>query len=356
MEIGHQTFGGSAEASDEPVAGTPRTNVEDRPALDALRRLQLGSGARAAVQPSPGTGRRIGVFGVVAAIAVGGLLIFEGRETGSVTSEAVAASPPADLTSASFEAAGFVVAQRQATVAAEVTGRVIALPVAEGQAVRRGTVLAMLDAAGARTDLSTAMAQEGASRAAIDAVAAQLSDARNAHERSQSLLKQGFVTASRASSDEAAMLSLEANLARSRAELTAQRLRIQRGREELAKFTIVAPFDGVIIGRNAQVGEMISPISAGGGFTRTGICTIVDMSSLEIVVDVSEQNIAQLAVGDKAIASVDAYRNVKMPARITAIIPAANREKGTVTVRLALINPDKKIFPNMSAKVAFKRS
>jgi RND family efflux transporter MFP subunit len=275
---------------------------------------------------------------------------------GATGSQAVAAAPPAaNPGEASFEAAGFVIAKRQATVAAEVTGRVTAVPVEEGQKVRRGAVLALLDAAAARTDLSTAQVQVGASRAAVAAIAAQLANARGAHDRSQALLQQGFVTASRASADEAEMRSLEANLARARAEVEAQLLRIRRAREELSKFTIVAPFDGVIIGRNAQVGEMISPISAGGGFTRTGICTIVDMSSLELAVDVSEQNIGQISVGDRAVATLDAYRDLRMAARVSAIIPAANREKGTVTVRLALTEPDPRVLPNMSAKVLFSR-
>jgi RND family efflux transporter MFP subunit len=256
---------------------------------------------------------------------------------------------------AKFEAAGFVVARRQATVAAEVTGRVIALPVEEGQKVHRGMVLARLDSKAAETELATAEAQEGSARAAISASQAQLADAKKSYARSQSLLRSGFVTASRASADEAAMRTLEAQLARAQAELTAQQLRIRRARQELSKFTIIAPFDGVIVGRNAQVGEMISPISAGGGFTRTGICTIVDMRSLEIAVDVSEQNIGQVAVGDLATATVDAYRNIAIPARVTAIIPTANREKGTVTVRLTPLRPDSRVLPNMSSKVIFTR-
>ena len=351
MQMMRHRFGAN---SDDPADPEPEAAPGGELAtLEALRGLRLGAEARTASGRRSTLLRRLGGLAAMVGIGALALVALGDRENDPITSRAVAASPSAAMTSATFEAAGFVVAQRQATVAAEVTGRVVALPFAEGQAVRRGTVLAQLDSAAARTDLSTAEAQEGASRAAVEAIAAQLNDARNGHERSQALLKQGFVTASRASTDEAEMRVLEANLARARAELTAQRLRIQRAREELAKFTIVAPFDGVVIGRNAQVGEMISPVSAGGGFTRTGICTIVDMGSLEIVVDVSEQNIAQIAVGEEATASVDAYRNVKMPARITAIIPAANREKGTVTVRLALAKPDKKIFPNMAAKVTF---
>lgn len=322
--------------------------------LRALQGLKIDRDARSEPAPSSISRTRLGLAASVAAAVAIVLVALGNQGGGPVESKAVAASPPAAIpVEGTFEAAGFVVAKRQATVAAEVTGRVTALPVEEGQKVRRGAVLALLDAAAARTDLSTAQAQEGASRAAVAAIAAQLADARGAHERSQALLKQGFVTASRASADEAGMRSLEANLARAQADLEAQRLRIRRAREELAKFTIVAPFDGVVIGRNAQVGEMISPISAGGGFTRTGICTLVDMSSLELAVDVSEQNIGQISVGDRAVATLDAYRQVRMPARVSAVIPAANREKGTVTVRLALVELDPRVLPNMSVKVLF---
>jgi RND family efflux transporter MFP subunit len=290
---------------------------------------------------------------LVAAGALGAYLLALQPESGGGAARAATPVPVDAGQGGRFEAAGFVVARRQATVAAEVTGRVIALPFEEGQAVERGMVLARLDSRSAETEVATSQAEEGTARARVAASEAQLANARQAHERSRSLLASGFVTAARASADEAAMRTLEAEVARGRAELEAQQLRIRRSRQELSKFTIRAPFAGVVIGRNAQVGEMISPISAGGGFTRTGICTIVDMNSLELSVDVSEQNIGRVAVGDMAVATLDAYREIRMPARVTAIIPAANREKGTVTVRLALTRPDQRVLPNMSAKVLF---
>lgn len=354
MQMIRHRFGKPAEDCVDIDLVPPVAPTCDIATRRALQGLQIGKEARPDSEPSLSSRIRLGLAATgVATIAVV-LVALGGQWDGGAGSPAVAASSPAAIPeAAAFEAAGFVVAKRQATVAAEVTGRVTALPIEEGQKVRRGAVLALLDATAARTDLSTAEAQEGAARAAVAAIEAQLEDAKGAHERSQALLKQGFVTASRASADEAGMRSLQANLARVRADLETQRLRIRRSREELAKFTIVAPFDGVVIGRNAQVGEMISPISAGGGFTRTGICTIVDMGSLELAVDVSEQNIGQISIGDRAVAMLDAYRDLRMPARVSAIIPAANREKGTVTVRLALVKPDARVLPNMSAKVSF---
>jgi RND family efflux transporter MFP subunit len=343
----------------EPDEAPDRIPVEVHTSrLDRVRALRLPQGARGLpIEVSRGSSPRLvagAAAGIIALVAV--LYLGSSQFTGS-SGAAQAASvpvlPAAAGTPSKFEAAGFVVARRQATVAAEVTGRVIALPVEEGQRVHRGMILARLDSKAAETEVATAEAEEGTARAAISATQAQLADARKSYARSQSLLRSGFVTASRASADEAAMRTLEAQLAKTHAELTAQQLRIRRARQELSKFTITAPFDGVIVGRNAQVGEMISPISAGGGFTRTGICTIVDMGSLEIAVDVSEQNIGQVAVGDLATATVDAYKNIAIPARVTAIIPAANREKGTVTVRLRPIRPDSRVLPNMSSKVIF---
>lgn len=346
------------EIGDPPRPDGDEAPRADEVTLDRLIALRLPSAARdPGARPRHVTSRRA----LAAALLLGGvvpvtayLLVVQpdARSDAARTAlPAVRDAPP----SGQFEAAGFVVARRQATVAAEVTGRVVALPFEEGQEVEQGMVLARLDSRSAETELATARAEEGIARAGVAAIQAQLVDARRAHERSRSLLSNGFVTASRASGDEATMRTLEAQLARARAELEAQQLRIRRAHHELSKFTIRAPFTGVVIGRNAQVGEVISPISAGGGFTRTGICTIVDMGSLELSVDVSEQNIGQIAVGSRAVATLDAYRGLRVPARVTAIIPTANRERGTVTVHLALIGSDRRVLPNMSVRVLFGR-
>jgi len=343
------------EIKEPPRAGAGEAPRADGAMLDTLLALRMPSAARdPGAKSAHVTPRRVFAAALFLGSAALAVYLLAGQP-GSRSVAAQVASPTAEarLPNGQFEAAGFVVARRQATVAAEVTGRVVALPFEEGQEVERGMVLARLDSRSAETELATAQAEEGIARAGVAAIQAQLADAREVYERSRSLLSSGFVTASRASSDEATMRTLEAQLARAEAELEAQRFRIRRARQELSKFTIRAPFAGIVIGRNAQVGEMISPISAGGGFTRTGICTIVDMSSLELSVDVGERNIGQVAVGSRAVATLDAFRGLRIPARVSAIIPAANRERGTVTVRLALIEPDRRVLPNMSVKVLF---
>lgn len=336
-------------------SGIPRADA-DGATLDTLMALRLPSAAR---DPGSKSGHVTFRRAFAAILLLGSVTViaayFLAVQPGSRSLAAPKASPTADghLQGGQFQAAGFVVARRQATVAAEVTGRLVALPFEEGQEVERGMVLARLDSRAAETELATAQAEEGTARAGVAEIQARLADAREVYERSRSLLSSGFVTASRASADEAGMRALEAQLARAEAELEAQQLRTRRARQELSKFTIRAPFTGVVIGRNAQVGEMISPISAGGGFTRTGICTIVDMSSLELSVDVSEQNIGRVAVGSRAVATLDAYPGLRIPARVSAVIPAANRERGTVTVRLALNEPDRRVLPNMAVNVLF---
>jgi RND family efflux transporter MFP subunit len=117
---------------------------------------------------------------------------------------------------------------------------------------------------------------------------------------------------------------------------------------------IRAPFDGVITTKDAQPGEMISPVSAGGGFTRTGIGTIVDMTSLEIEIDVNESYINRVEPSQPVEATLDAYPNWKIPCKVIAIIPTANRDKSTVKVRVGFDQLDPRILPDMSVKVAFR--
>lgn len=250
-------------------------------------------------------------------------------------------------------ASGYVVARRQATVAAEVTGRITSLHFEEGQAVKAGAVLAALDDRIARVEHEMVMADQGRARAAVAAVTAELDDARSSYDRYAALHGRGFVSDASLSTQAARRASLQARLDGARAERAAADLRARKLHEQLQYYVIRAPFDGVVIGRNAQVGEIISPVSAGNGFTRTGICTLVDMSSLEIAVDVSERQIAMVAVGDDVVAMLDAYPMLRLPAKVLGIIPAANRDKATVTVRIGLRGRDARILPNMAAKVKF---
>ncbi len=250
-------------------------------------------------------------------------------------------------------ASGYVVARRRATVSAELTGRLLEIYVEEGAKVEEGQVLARLDGKLAEIDLALAQARADVQEANADAIEADLREARAALSRASELAEQQF--SSRADLDlaQARAAGLAARLEGARAEALVARLSADRQAELVDRFNVRAPFSGVIIEKNAQVGEIISPASAGGGFTRTGVYTLVDMDSLEIEVDVNEGQIQNIAPGQSATAVLDAYPDVDFPATVIAIIPTANRDRATIQVRVGFDELDPRILPEMAAKVTF---
>ncbi len=239
----------------------------------------------------------------------------------------------------SLVASGYVVARRQATVAAEVTGRLIEVRIEEGQRVRRGQILAVLEPTLAQADVSGA-------RARIAAAEADFAEAERVLQRTRTLSQQGFAS-------DAALTTAQARHDLALAQRNAARSDGTRASAQLARYEIRAPFAGVVINKSAQPGEIISPISAGGGFTRTGVCTIVDMSSLEIEVDVSEAYIARVSEGQRVEATLDAYPGESFPAHVIATIPAADRSRATVRVRIGFDQLDPRILPEMAISVRF---
>ncbi|MGY3546384.1 HlyD family secretion protein [Bradyrhizobium sp. USDA 4463] len=260
---------------------------------------------------------------------------------------------PAAPGAGSLIASGYVVARRKATVAAEVTGKVVELLVDEGMVVEAGQVLARLDDVLADKDYSLAQARAEASEAAMAAIAADLADAERILNRTQTLSGKNYATEADLTKAQARAGVLRAQLRQAEAQLAAARLEAQRFGEVLGKHRIRAPFGGVVVERSAQPGEMISPLSAGGGFTRTGICTIVDMDSIEIEVDVNEASIGRLHAGTRVEAVLDAYPDWRIPGAVIAIVPTANREKATVKVRVGMNVKDARILPDMAIKVTF---
>lgn len=252
-----------------------------------------------------------------------------------------------------LSASGYVVARRKATIAAEVTGKVVELFVEEGMMVQAGQVVARLDSVLAETDLSLAQSKATAAEAAAVAIAADLKDAERIFGRVQSLSQKNISSEAELTKAEAKVGILRAQLGQAQANLQTARLDAQRNAAVLDKHKIRAPFSGVVVERNAQPGEVISPISAGGGFTRTGICTIVDMDSLEIEVDVNEAFIGRVRTGGAIAAVLDAYPDWTIPAAVIAVVPTANREKATVKVRIGLKQKDPRILPDMAVKVKF---
>lgn len=254
-----------------------------------------------------------------------------------------------------LNASGYVTARRRATVSSKVTGKVIEVNVEEGMAVRAGQVLARLDDSTMRAALALAEAQLEASRQAIPEVEVRLDEARRVQARRQRLASDGLVTAAEIDTANAEVLSLTARIAALREQIRVAEQQVALQKTALEDMVIRAPFSGVAISKDAQPGEMVSPVSAGGGFTRTGICTIVDMSSLEIEVDVNESYINRVAGSQPVSAVLDAYPDWTIPAKVITTVPAADRQKATVLVRIGFTALDPRILPDMGVKVTFLR-
>lgn len=273
------------------------------------------------------------------------------RTDADASGAAAPVAPPAPT--ALLSASGYVTARRMATISAELTGRITEVLVEEGMRVEEGQVVARLDDALARVDLALAESQVQSSAATIIGIRANLAEAERVEQRARELRDSAFGSDADFTRAEALVLSLKADLARAEADLRISRSQTDRARERLSDHVIRAPFRGVVTDKNAQPGEIVAPGSAGGGFTRTGICTIVDMSSLEIEVDVNENFIGRVTPGQKVEARLDAYPDWLIPARVIAIIPTANRDKATVKVRIGLDAADSRILPDMGVNVAF---
>ncbi len=270
--------------------------------------------------------------------------------TGGDTPAATRAAPADERI---LNASGYITARRIATVSSQITGLITEVRVEEGMVVESGQVLARLDDALARVDLDHARARLASQRAGIDSIRVNLAEAERVYERARRLRPQGLVSEAELTENTARFEALTADLQRAEADIAVQELEIARQQERLQDHVITAPFAGVVTVKNAQTGEIVSPGSAGGGFTRTGICTIVDMDSLEIEVDVNEAFIGRVFAGQSVVANLDAYPEWDIPASVIAIIPTADRAKATVKVRIGIEARDARILPDMGVKVAF---
>lgn len=253
-----------------------------------------------------------------------------------------------------LNASGYVTARREATVSSKVTGKVVEVLFEEGLKVKEGQVLARLDETNVRTSLDMAQAQLDSARAALAETEAQLKNANLEFQRTTELVKQRIASQSDLDLAESNAKSLSAHLAQQKLDAVVAERQVAVWQQQLDDMTIRAPFAGVITTKDAQPGEMISPVSAGGGFTRTGIGTIVDMNSLEIEIDVNESYIQRVEPGQAVEAALDAYPDWKIPCKVIAIIPTADRQKSTVKVRVGFDQLDPRILPDMSVKVAFQ--
>ena len=292
-------------------------------------------------------------IGLIGIIAIAWLLLNNMNGAVEVETEIVRRPPSAAAASSVLDASGYVTARREATVSSEVTGKVVEILVEEGMRVEAGQVVARLDDTSQRARLALANAQLQSARAALAEIEAQLRAARLERDRLRELSVRQLVSASSLDKAEASYDALAARLATGRENVTVAEKSLALSQDALDDMTIRAPFGGMVVSKNAQPGEMISPISAGGGFTRTGICTIVDMDSLEIEVDVNEAYIQRVKQGQAVSATLDSYPNWQIPADVIAIVPTADRQKATVRVRIGFRERDARILRDMGVKVAF---
>jgi len=252
-----------------------------------------------------------------------------------------------------LDATGYVTARRYATVSSKVTAKVMEVLVEEGMRIEEGQVVARLDDSNARKNLALEQAGLTLARAQLEEIRTRLSEAERNRNRVAEMFRRELISEAELDAAESNFRSLQSQLkAREAQVLTAQR-RVELQEQSLDDLTLRAPFTGVVISKDAQPGEMISPVSAGGGFTRTGICSLVDMTSLEIEVDVNESYIQRVAAGQPVTATLEAYPDWQIPARVVAIVPTADRQKATVRVRVGFEELDPRILPDMGVKVAF---
>jgi RND family efflux transporter MFP subunit len=288
---------------------------------------------------------------VVLSVALWWFLRPRPPEVRTVVAREAATGPGAARTV--LNASGYVTARREATVSSKITGKVMEVLIEEGVKVTQDQILARLDDTNARASLQLAEAQLAAARTALAETRVRQREADQELRRQQKLLAGTVATQADYDRAEATALALQARLAQQETEITVTDRTVAIWRQQLEDTIIRAPFAGVVTSKNAQPGEMISPMSS-GGFTRTGICTVVDMESLEIEIDVNESYINRVAPGQPVEATLDAYPEWKIPCQVIAIIPTADRQKSTVRVRVGFNQLDPRILPQMAVKVAFQ--
>ena len=252
-----------------------------------------------------------------------------------------------------LNASGYVTARRRATVSAKITGKVKEVLIEEGIAVTEGQVVGRLDDATQSVNLALVEAQLNQAQKALAETEARLRQADINLRRTKSLVAEGVQSQSTLDSAQADSEATAGKLNELREQIKVAERQVGVRKQDMDDTIIRAPFSGVVISKDAQPGEMISPISAGGGFTRTGICSLVDMTSLEIEVDVNESYIARVHPRQRVEATLDAYPDWKIPAYVFTTIPSADREKATMKVRIKFDKLDARILPDMGVKVAF---
>lgn len=291
--------------------------------------------------------------GVVLLLLTLGVSYFNNPAPVKVQVEMARMAVPDSSSATVLDATGYVVARRISTVSSKVTGRVAEIFIEEGQQVDKDQVVARLDDSNTAKAVELSRAEWRSAKTLVTETQARLTEAKLTLERTTELARTQLVSAAALDKARADFDSLRAQLDARNAEVDVSQKRLALQQQNLDDLTLRAPFAGVVISKDSQPGEMISPMSAGGGFTRTGICTLVDMASLEIEVDVNESYIQRVRNEQFVQAVLEAYPEWKIPAKVIAIIPAADRQKATVKVRIGFQVSDPRILPDMGVKVAF---
>jgi len=315
----------------EPMSATP-------PDLSSLRIRRDEPGR------SRGTGggaRRV-VIAVVALAIAAAAVAFALRPTAlAVDLGAAEASGGGVATASGITANGYVVARTKASVAAKISGRMDYLGVHEGSTVKKGEVIARLESGDQQAALNSA-------RANVGQIEAQLGQARRDLTRSESLAAQKVLSDADLENARTKVQVLEA-------QLNAAHAVFEQAEVDLENTRVRAPFDGTVLRKDAEVGEIVAPSSAGGGLTRTAIVTMADLATLEVEVDVNEAYIAQIQNGQAARITLDAYPDTSFNGRVRQVVPTADRQKATVQVKVSILDRDPRILPEMGAKVVFVR-
>jgi RND family efflux transporter MFP subunit len=326
--------------------------VSDERSGDLLHQLRIDRAQRDDDESRPRWPWIIGIVVVVLVIAgAAAAFVLRGQATPVETTTAVAAASSDDA--AVLQATGYVVARRQATISAQIIGTLTEVSVDEGAHVQQGQILARLDPTAYQAQLDSAKAQYAAAQASVAKARAVLKQDRANAARMNDVVDRGYVSkqAAEQANTQVATDAAALDVAITQAKAASDQVRAAQVNLD---FTVVrAPFAGVVTAKGAEVGEIVSPYTAGGGGIAGGLATIVDMNSLEVDVDVNEAYISRVKPGMPVEAILDAYPDWKIPAHVIAIIPSADRSKATVKVRIALDKKDPRILPEMGVRVSF---
>jgi RND family efflux transporter MFP subunit len=253
-----------------------------------------------------------------------------------------------------LDATGYVTARREATVSAQITGTVTQVLFDEGDHVKEGQVIARLDDTAQRAAHAQARAQLQSAQAVLSENEAQLAQYKRDVARDEDLVTRHLVSQQQTEQARTQVDTGSALVQSQKMQIELADANVRAAQVQLDYCTVRAPFTGVVIAKAAQVGEIVSPFSAGGGFTRTGIGTLVDMDSLEIEVDVNEAYINRVEPGQPVVSVLNAYPDWRIASHVIAIIPTADRSKATVKVRIGFDTKDERIVPDMGVRVSFE--